>query len=211
MARAPGVTRSTMLWEDIGRRGLVRSRASARFDRVGRRPVYLFGALFSLVYSIPFFWLLDTRSEPIIWAAIVLGVVLGHNAMAGPQAAYFSELFGVGVRYRGPSLAYQLASVAAGGLAPFIATALLAAWGVNAVAGCMMLLAGITVAATYAAPETHREARAGSEMVGQSRFLDTSEDQGSRKWICPLFRRAVPTHGGRCPAPPHPTSPMARS
>ena len=74
----------------------------------------------------PFFWLLETRSPPLIWLAIVLGVVLGHNAMYGPQAAYFSELFGAGVRYSGASLAYQLASVAAGGLAPFIATALLA-------------------------------------------------------------------------------------
>jgi MFS transporter, MHS family, shikimate and dehydroshikimate transport protein len=60
------------------------------------------------------------------------------------------------VRYSGASLSYQLASVAAGGLAPFIATALLAKWGTQAVAGYMMLLASITVAATYAAPETHR-------------------------------------------------------
>ena len=73
-----------------------------------------------------------------------------------PQAAYFSELFGARVRYSGASLSYQLASVVAGGLAPFIATALLANWGTHAVAAYMMLLASITVAATYAAPETHR-------------------------------------------------------
>jgi hypothetical protein len=118
--------------------------------------VYLFGALFSFAYAVPFFWLLETRSPAVIWTAIVLGVVLGHNAMYGPQAAYFSELFGARVRYSGASLSYQLASVAAGGLAPFIATALLAKWGTDAVAGYMMLLASITVAATYAAPETHR-------------------------------------------------------
>ena len=86
----------------------------------------------------------------------MLGVALGHNPMYGPQAAYFSELFGARVRYSGASLSYQLASVAAGGLAPFIATALLAKWGTHAVAGYMMLLASITVAAAYAAPETHR-------------------------------------------------------
>ena len=125
-------------------------------DRVGRRPVYLFGAVFSLAYALPFFWLLDTRSVPIIWTAIALGVVLGHNAMYGPQAAYFSELFGSSVRYSGASVSYQLASVVAGGLAPFIATALLAAWGKTAVAVYMMVLAAITVTATYLAPETHR-------------------------------------------------------
>ena len=158
---ALGVTRGTMLWGVTlaAATGLVAIPCfGALSDRVGRRPVYLFGAVFSLLYAVPFFWLLDTRSQPLIWAAIVIGVVLGHNAMYGPQAAYFSELFGAGVRYSGASLAYQLASVAAGGLAPFIATALLAAYGVYAVAAYMMLLAAITVAATYAAPETHHHA-----------------------------------------------------
>ncbi len=32
-------------------------------DRIGRRPVYLFGAAFSLLYALPFFLLLDTRSD----------------------------------------------------------------------------------------------------------------------------------------------------
>jgi metabolite-proton symporter len=154
------VSRTTMLWGVTLAAGLgliAIPSFGALSDRVGRRPVYLLGAVFSLFYALPFFWLLDTRSEPVIWFAIAVGVVCGHNAMYGPQAAYFSELFGAGVRYSGASLAYQLASVAAGGLAPFIATALLAGWGVPAVAAYMMLLSAITVAATYAAPETHHE------------------------------------------------------
>jgi metabolite-proton symporter len=153
------VDRTTMLWGVTlaAAVGLVAIPAfGALSDRVGRRPVYLFGALFSLAYAVPFFWLLETRSNVVIWLAIVLGVAVGHNAMYGPQAAYFSELFGAGVRYSGASLAYQLASVAAGGLAPFIATALMAAWGATAVAAYMMLLAAITVLSAYAAPETHR-------------------------------------------------------
>ena len=89
------------------------------------------------------------------------GVAVGHNAMYGPQAAYFSELFGSSVRYSGASLGYQLASVLAGGLAPFIATALLVAWGSRAVAIYMMILASITVTATYLASETFRTDLAG--------------------------------------------------
>ena len=157
---ALGVSRSTMLWGVTlaAALGLIAIPSfGALSDRVGRRPVYLFGAIFSLLYALPFFWLLETRSTPMIWGATALGMMFGHNAMYGPQAAYFSELFGAGVRYSGASLAYQLASVAAGGLAPFIATALLAAWGVGAVAAYMMLLAAITLAATWAAPETHRD------------------------------------------------------
>jgi MFS transporter, MHS family, shikimate and dehydroshikimate transport protein len=156
---ALGLTRDVMLWgvTIAALSGLIAIPFFGNLsDRIGRRPVYLFGALFSLAYALPFFWLLDTRSTPIIWLAIALGVVLGHNAMYGPQAAYFSELFGSRVRYSGTSVSYQLASVVAGGLAPFIATALLAAWGKLAVAIYMMALAAITVTATYLAPETHR-------------------------------------------------------
>jgi metabolite-proton symporter len=125
-------------------------------DRVGRRPVYMFGAVFSLVFAFPFFWLLNTGVAPLIWLAIVLGVNLGHDSMYGPQAAYFSELFGTRVRYSGASLGYQLASVFAGGLAPLIATALLAASGYTAVAIYMAIMALITVVSVVLASETFR-------------------------------------------------------
>jgi MFS family permease len=153
-----GLSRATMLW-GVTLAALAGLAAiplyGALSDRVGRRPVYLFGAAFSLAYAFPFFWLLHTRSPGLVWAAIVVGVAVGHNAMYGPQAAWFSELFGSSVRYSGASVSYQLASVVSGGLAPFIATALLASWGSAAVAGYMMLLAAITLTATYLAPETY--------------------------------------------------------
>ena len=125
-------------------------------DRIGRRPVYLFGAVFSLLYAYPFFMLLDSRSAGLAWLAITLGLAIGHAAMYGPQASYFSELFGAAVRYSGASLSYQLASVIFGALAPFVATFLLASGGWRAVAAYMMALAAVSVAAVLAAPETHR-------------------------------------------------------
>ena len=126
-------------------------------DRVGRRPVYLFGAVFSLLFAFPFFWLLNTGVAPLIWLAVVLGVNLGHDSMYGPQAAYFSELFGTRVRYSGASLGYQLASVLAGGLSPLIAVALLASYGYAAVATYMAIMALITVVSVILASETFQE------------------------------------------------------
>ena len=125
-------------------------------DRLGRRPLYLFGAAFSLLYAYPFFLLIDSRSTGLIWLAITLGLAVGHAAMYGPQASYFSELFGAAVRYSGASISYQLASVLFGALAPFIATYLFATGGWQAVAAYMVTLAAISVAAVLAAPETHR-------------------------------------------------------
>jgi MHS family shikimate/dehydroshikimate transporter-like MFS transporter len=126
-------------------------------DRVGRRPVYLFGAAFSLLFAFPFFWLLNTGVGPLIWLAVVLGVNLGHDSMYGPQAAYFSELFGTRVRYSGASLGYQLASVLAGGLSPLIAVALLASYGYPAVAAYMAIMALITVISVLLTAETFQE------------------------------------------------------
>jgi hypothetical protein len=77
--------------------------------------------------------------------------------MYGPQAAYFSELFGTRVRYSGASLGYQLASVLAGGLSPLIAVALLAAYGYVAVALYMAFMALITVVSVILASETYQE------------------------------------------------------
>ena len=155
-----GLERNTMLTGvTLGgaRPGSSPSRCTARCRTASAaRPVYLFGAAFSLLYAFPFFLLLETRSASVVWLAIVVGVAVGHNAMYGPQAAYFSELFGASVRYSGASIAYQLASVVSGGLAPFIATALLAWQGKEAVAAYMMALATITLVSTYLADETYR-------------------------------------------------------
>lgn len=125
-------------------------------DRVGRRPVYLFGAVMTGLLAFPLFWLIDTRSAPLVWLGLVLSFAFCHAAMYGPQAAFFAELFGTRVRYTGASLGSQLASVVAGGLAPFIATALLARYGRDAVALYVVGLAVVTTVAVTAAAETHR-------------------------------------------------------
>lgn len=93
-------------------------------DRIGRRPVYMAGTVFLILFAFPFFWMIETGDTLLIWLSIVLALI-GHSLMYGPQAAFFSELFGTRVRYSGASVGYQLASPLAGGIAPLIATALL--------------------------------------------------------------------------------------
>ena len=127
-------------------------------DKIGRRPVYIYGAVACGLLAFPFFWMLQTRQPGMIWLAIVLPLSLGHAAMYGPQAAFFSELFPAHVRYSGASLGYQLASVFAGGLSPLIATALLA-WGGGspaAVSIYMIVLVLITVVSVGLMKETAR-------------------------------------------------------
>ncbi len=127
-------------------------------DRVGRRPVYLGGALFLALFAFPFFWMVETRQPVFVVLAVVIGLI-GHSAMYGPQAAFFSELFGTRVRYSGASLGYQLASPLAGGLAPLIATKLLEGSSGQSwpVAVYLLIMAAITLVSVWLAEETNRK------------------------------------------------------
>jgi MHS family shikimate/dehydroshikimate transporter-like MFS transporter len=125
-------------------------------DRFGRRPVYIFGALFIAVSAWPLFVMIETGNAVAIAAAISLFMVFGHAAVYGPLAAFYAELFPANVRYSGVSIGYQAASILLGGLTPLIASSLLLwsgghSWPIIAmVAGC-----GVVAAVTMLiAPET---------------------------------------------------------
>ena len=133
-------------------------------DRLGRRPVYLFGAILVGVLAFPLFWMIETSSTPLMILSIVLALPIGQAAMYGPQASFFSELFGTETRYSGASLGYQTASVL-GGLCPILATVLLKRTGGSwAISLALMGLAVITTASVWVASETaHIDFRANSK------------------------------------------------
>jgi MFS family permease len=128
-------------------------------DRWGRRPVYMIGAVLTGLLAFPFFWMAGKNPPWGVSIGLVLVLALAHAAMYGPQAAFFSELFGTRVRCTGASLGYQLASPLAGGLALPLCVLLLrhtqghpgpVAW---YVLGSVI----ITLICVYLAAETSRE------------------------------------------------------
>lgn len=124
-------------------------------DKVGRRPVYICGAILSALVAFPVFWLLETRNPTIVVITIAVAMSLTHGTMFGPQAAFLPELFGTRTRYSGASLGCQVAAALSGGLSPILATALLAWAGATWPISLMMIaLAAITLVATIAATET---------------------------------------------------------
>ena len=123
-------------------------------DRIGRKPVYLVGSVLLVVWSIPFFMLMDTRNAAmLIIAVIVLNVGLG--ASYGPQSALFAEMFEPRYRYSGVSFSYSMGALLGGGFAPLIATALQSSTGTSLSVSAYMIVVGlISLAAVLAIRET---------------------------------------------------------
>ncbi|MGA5765025.1 MFS transporter [Nonomuraea bangladeshensis] len=123
-------------------------------DRVGRRPIYLAGAAGIGLWIFAFFPLVDTGNFLAITLAVIVGLLF-HGMMYGPQAAFFSELFGTRMRYTGVSIGAQLSAIVAGALAPIIAVALLRAYSSSLPISLYLGLAALlTLGAVYAARET---------------------------------------------------------
>ena len=96
-------------------------------DKIGRKPVYLAGAVLGMIWAFVFFVLMDTARPIAICAAVVVGLLI-HALMYGPQAAFITEQFPGRVRYAGSSLAYTLAGIVGGGFAPLIIASLYKSW-----------------------------------------------------------------------------------
>jgi len=127
-------------------------------DRIGRKRMYLIGSVATGVFGFIYFALLNIGMPSWIFIAIVLSFV-PHDLMYGPQAALIAECFTPRLRYSGASIGCQLSSVIAGGPAPLIATALLAAFGSGYVIAVYILFCAIvSVVATVFLPDyTNRD------------------------------------------------------
>src|SRR5207302_6515072 len=122
-------------------------------DRIGRKRMYTIGAVISGLYAMAYFPLLNTGIPWVIFLAIVLSLV-PHSMVYGPQAALIAECFTPRLRYSGASIGYQLASIVAGGPAPFISTWLFATYNSTVPIGIYVVLCAIiTIIATLRLPE----------------------------------------------------------
>lgn len=130
--------------------------AAVLSDRYGRRGVYMLGAALLGAWGFVLFPLIDTGSFALITLAVVVGQIL-VGMMYGPQAALLAELFSTEVRYSGASMGYQLGAILGGGMAPIIATAILAAYGKTLGISIYIAMAcALTLVSVYLLSETRQ-------------------------------------------------------
>lgn len=97
-------------------------------DRIGRRPVFMMGALFTIAFGVPMFMLINTGAVIMVIVAVALSLLFSHDPIFAVEASWFSEQFPANVRSSGISLGYNGASVIAG-LLPIVATGMYGAFG----------------------------------------------------------------------------------
>ncbi|MFE1591096.1 MFS transporter [Nocardia sp. NPDC058705] len=123
-------------------------------DRIGRRPVYLAGAVAAATWGFFAFPMMDSGNHLIILSAIVIGLVF-HGLMYAGQPAIMAEMFPTRMRYSGVSMGYQVTSIVAGSLAPIIAVKLLSEFGSSVpIAWYLAVAASVTIVAVLCAKET---------------------------------------------------------
>ncbi|WFR65875.1 MFS transporter [Curtobacterium flaccumfaciens] len=150
-------------------------------DRIGRRPVFLAGAIGTGVLAFPFFFLLDSGTPILIWLAIVLVFTLCNDAMLAAQSAFMSELFDVRLRYTGVTFTREIPGAVIGGTLPFVAAALTTlAGGTWLVSLYTLVLAAAAAAGMALLPETLRVSQGRGGAPWQSRTMAGEHGQRSR-------------------------------
>jgi MFS family permease len=145
------IDRSTMLWVAI-LTNFVALAAIPLFamlsDRVGRKPVYIFGALVPAALMFPYLWAISQASIPLIFLFGVLMSGVAYSASNGIWPSFYGEMFSTQVRLSGMAIGTQI-GFAMGGFAPVIAAAVQGE-GPNAWVPVALLNAAICVVASIA-------------------------------------------------------------
>jgi MFS transporter, MHS family, shikimate and dehydroshikimate transport protein len=112
-------------------------------DRIGSQRLYAAGGLLLAITAVPLFMAIGTGSLVSFTVAIVIGLALNYASMFGPQSVLYGAQFPPELRYSGMSLGIQLAAAVGGGLAPIIATRLVARYGSVVPVGVYLAALGI--------------------------------------------------------------------
>jgi metabolite-proton symporter len=128
-------------------------------DARGRRPVLIAATGGIIVFGLLFAPLFDGANA--LRATVFLSLGLGLMGLTyGPLGTALAELFPTAVRYTGASVAFNLAGILGGSLAPYIATWLAANYGVAYVGYYLSAAGVVTLAALLALPKHPTASRA---------------------------------------------------
>ncbi|SDT33443.1 MFS transporter [Microlunatus soli] len=90
-------------------------------DRFGGKPIMIIGSIAGAVLFYPFFFMLDSGTPVIIWAALVMIFTLCCDMSLASQASMLSMLFPVRLRYTSVTFSREITGAIVGGTLPLVA------------------------------------------------------------------------------------------
>ncbi|MDX8482073.1 MFS transporter [Mesorhizobium sp. VK24D] len=128
-------------------------------DRIGRKPIFILGAVGCAVLIWPYIWAISQGNVPLIFALGILLSGIVYSASNGIWPALYGEMFDTRVRLSGMAIGTQI-GFALGGFAPTISAALLsdgpAGWipvaAFTSVTAIVAALSAATARETYKTP-----------------------------------------------------------
>ena len=127
-------------------------------DRIGRKPIYMFGLLMYAIVPFPFFWLLEMKTLPAVILANTLVWMLAQAGTTAVQSSFLAELFPTEVRYSAISISYQLSTVIIGIPVSFLPVWVMSQFGsIYAVAASAAIGGLLGLIALIALPETYKK------------------------------------------------------
>lgn len=131
-------------------------------DKYGAKIVYAVGALTAVIWPLPMFALVNTGSTGLALLGFIVAAIV-QGIMAGAQGGWFTDIFGVSVRYSGISIAYQVGGMIGGAITPIAATALYGAFhsstpiGIYLSSMCLVSLVAVLCVRRTGTPAAERE------------------------------------------------------
>ncbi|WP_041631801.1 MFS transporter [Corynebacterium maris] len=124
-------------------------------DNWGRKPTLFWTTAAIIVFGFTFSFFLEPGEATMgtVTAFLAIGMFL-MGMIFGPMAAVLPELFPTNVRYTGSGIAYNVSSILGAAVAPFIATALAAQFGVQAVGWYLVAVSVVSLIAIIVMRET---------------------------------------------------------
>ena len=125
-------------------------------DKIGRKPVYIMGALIQVIMIIPFFLAINQDNFWLTQLVMIIVISFGHSMCYAPQASFFPELFPTHIRCSGIALIWQLGSLIGSGVLGLVAVKILQMTGGHyyGLASYVIVLGIISVIGLLMMPET---------------------------------------------------------
>ncbi|MDC9821306.1 MFS transporter [Pectobacterium polonicum] len=125
-------------------------------DKLGRKPIYIIGALLQVVMIVPFFLAINQDSYWLTQLVMIMVLTIGHSMCYAPQASFFPELFPTHIRCSGIALIWQVGSLIGSGVLGLLAVKILQVTGGHyyGLAAYVIVLGVISIVGLLLMPET---------------------------------------------------------